>query len=214
MMRKLIFNIFIILIFALIISTCQKPSPLIDPQMQILTSWMTGSFSSQKQAEANSNYYDIRLEMVQIWRDRTDGVWLYIEQAADGFQDKPYRQRIYKLRKTKDGKFESSVFKFDDPMRFVGAWKNENPLGDLTPDSLTEREGCSILLELVDSVFVGSTLGKNCSSDWGEASYVTSEVWIQENVLTTWDRGYDSTDTQVWGAERGPYIFNKIKDYK
>jgi len=32
--------------------------------------------------------------MVQIWEERTDGYWLYVEQAIAGYQDKPYRQRI------------------------------------------------------------------------------------------------------------------------
>jgi hypothetical protein len=28
--------------------------------------------------------------------------------------------------------------------------------------------------------------------------------------LASWDRGFDSTDNQVWGAEKGGYIFKKL----
>lgn len=46
------------------------------------------------------------------------------------------------------------------------------------------------------------------------ASYETSEVKIEENLLTGWDRGFDENDNYVWGTESGPYIFKKVKDYK
>ncbi len=39
------------------------------------------------------------------------------------------------------------------------------------------------------------------------ASYATSEVTLDEVALESWDRGYDDTDTQVWGATQGPYVF-------
>jgi len=47
-----------------------------NSDIDILLAWMTGSFSSAEQAEAETNYYDIRLEMVQIWKERNDEhVW-------------------------------------------------------------------------------------------------------------------------------------------
>jgi hypothetical protein len=42
-----------------------------------LYTYMTGSFSSRAQAEADSEYLDIGLEMVPIWSSRSDGYWLY-----------------------------------------------------------------------------------------------------------------------------------------
>ena len=34
---------------------------------------------------------------------------------------------------------------------------------------------------------------------------------MEEEVLTSWDRGFDSNDKQVWGATSGPYVFKKRK---
>ena len=56
-------------------------------------------------------------------------------------------------------------------------------------------------------VWTGSTAGKECGSDLRGASYATSEVTISSSTLESWDRGYDAADKQVWGAEKGPYIF-------
>jgi len=45
-----------------------------ESDLDQLLAMMTGSFSSQAQAEADTNFFDIRLEMKPIWTDRTDEV--------------------------------------------------------------------------------------------------------------------------------------------
>jgi hypothetical protein len=171
---------------------------------------MVGSFSSIEQAEKDSNYFNIELEMVQLWKDRTDGPWLYIEQAVAESKDKPYRQRVYQLRKRSDGKIESLVYTIPDPLRFAGDYKKEFPLLRLTPDSLILKEGCEVVLYQADNgYFEGSTVDKNCSSDLRGASYATSEVMIDKDKMISWDRGFDESGKQVWGATDGGYIFKK-----
>lgn len=114
--------------------------------VEALVEYMVGSFSSIEQAEKDSNYFNIELEMVQLWKDRTDGPWLYIEQAVAESKDKPYRQRVYQVRKRSDGKIESLVYTIPDPLRFAGDYKKEFPLLRLTPDSLILKEGCEVVL--------------------------------------------------------------------
>ena len=178
--------------------------------VDVLVDYMTGSFSSEEQAQQDSNYFNIELEMVQLWKDRTDGPWLYIEQAVAESKDKPYRQRVYQLRKRNDGKIESLVYTIPDPLRFAGDYKKEFPLLRLTPDSLILKEGCEVVLYQADNgYFVGSTVEKNCSSDLRGASYATSEVMIDKDKMISWDRGFDESGKQVWGAADGGYIFKK-----
>lgn len=195
--------------FLVIFLACGTNAPTDDAQLQQLKSWMTGSFSSAEQAAADTNYFDIRLEMVPIWPERTDAFWLYVEQAAAWSLERPYRQRVYRLSRRDAETLESAVFELPHPLRFAGAWQEKQPLAQLTPDSLTERTGCAILLEFQDGAFVGSTTGQECTSELHGAAYATSEVRIEPTVLTSWDRGFDAAGKQVWGAETGPYIFRK-----
>jgi hypothetical protein len=65
-----------------------------ETSLLVAVAWMTGSFSSAEQAAADTNYFDIRLEIVPIWTTRADGHWLYVEQAAAGYLERPYRQRV------------------------------------------------------------------------------------------------------------------------
>ena len=199
------------LIIVLMIScSSEDKKPQTQDDLLRLASYMTGSFGTQDQAAVDSNFYDIRLEMVRIWENRTDGIWLYVEQAAARMLDKPYRQRIYRLTQVDDSTFRSDVFTMRNPLRFAGEWKKAKPMTTVMPDSLGERQGCSIILRKEgDSAFVGGTVGKECASMLAEARYATSEVRITATELYSWDRGFDAEDKQVWGSTAGAYIFKK-----
>lgn len=180
--------------------------------LDLLLSWMTGSFSSQQQASEDSSFIDVRLEMVPIWPERDDGYWLYVEQAAANALDQPYRQRVYHLSQLNDSTQLSSVFEIPEPLRFAGQWRNPDAFSVLTRDSLDKLEGCTIYLKRTsDTAFEGSTDGRVCHNDYRGAVYATSEVRITEHRLSSWDRGFDSTGTQVWGSEKGGYLFVKAR---
>jgi CpeT protein len=180
---------------------------------------MVGSFSSESQAAADpENYRDIRLQMVRIWPKRTDGRWLYVEQAAGTALAKPYRQRVYNLVSLAEPLADGSTIRSDvyelpgDPLTYAGAWKTPETFDALTPDTLDLREGCSIFLRQdADGLFRGSTQGNGCSSSLAGASYATSEAIITPAGLQTWDRGFFADGTQAWGATKGAYVFVRQK---
>lgn len=171
---------------------------------------LAGSYSSAEQAKQDKEYFEVQLHMVPIWTDRAGEHWLYVEQAMATALDKPYRQRVYKIE-WKDGSPVSRVYNLPgDALKYAGAWKEKKPLADLKQEQLTEREGCAIVLKKQkDKTYKGATVGKGCKSDLRGAAYATSEVVLSETKLTSWDRGYDAADKQVWGAVKGPYEFVK-----
>lgn len=179
-----------------------------------LASWLSGSFSSQAQAQSNTNFVNVRLEMVPIWPDRRDGYWFYVEQALANYLQKPYRQRIYHVSQINDSSFQSNIYLLNRPEQFIGFWEKGIPLTNLSPDSLIFREGCSIFLKKTDtSTFQGKTIGKECISNLKGASYATAEVIVRPDMLISLDRGYNEFNEQVWGSKTEGYIFKKIKKY-
>lgn len=173
-----------------------------------------GVFDSKKQSETDPEYFNVQLHMVRIWAERTDGIWLYVEQAMADRADQPYRQRVYQVHRREDGKLVSEVFllpgKPEEVLKFAGAWKAEEPLRELSPEKLVGKAGCAMVMTAVgEGVFKGGTEGKNCPSELRGASYAVSEAEITPKQLRTWDRGYDKQDKQVWGAKKGPYVFDR-----
>ena len=174
---------------------------------------MSGSFTSEQQSKNDSDFFDIHLQMKPIWEERKDGFWLYVEQAIVSALEKPYRQRIYHVNLLNDTTIISEVFEMKSPMRFAGAYKNVAVLNSLTLDSLEARAGCGILLHArSNATFVGSTKNQDCLSSLRGASYATSEVVIHKQLLVSWDRGWDATGKQVWGAVKSGYQFVKLVD--
>ncbi|MCA9758160.1 MAG: chromophore lyase CpcT/CpeT [Candidatus Eisenbacteria bacterium] len=185
-----------------------------SPSLEQLAAWMTGSFSSAEQAAADSAFFDIRLEMARVWRDRDDATWLYVEQAAASALDQPYRQRVYRVSEDGPQVYRSAVFELPDPDAMVGAFRDPERLAALDPDDLIAREGCEIELHAEGTSYVGSTPGWECLSTLRGASYATSEVVVTANGIQSWDRGWNDAGEQVWGAVKGAYRFQKVHDYE
>lgn len=171
---------------------------------------LTGSFTTAQQAAADSAFADVRLRVVRIWKVRDDGYWFYVEQAPASREDRPYRQRVYQLVERNDTTFESIIYTLPSPERFAGEWRKANPLADLHIDSLSLRNGCSVILHpRGDSTFVGATVGKGCPSLVKGAAYTISQVVLTPTAMVSWDRGYRASGTQVWGSFKGGYLFQK-----
>ena len=182
--------------------------------VQKLKSWMTGTFASSEQHQEDESFFDITLHMYTIWpKLSSDSVfYLYVEQAVTFKQNEPYRQRVYKVAKTGPNQFESSIYLIPNDEKYIGAFRTSEPLAELSPEELEKKEGCAVRLSFSDKAFRGSTDGKNCPSELQGATYATSEVVVKKNEIYSWDRGYDSEGNQVWGAEKGGYVFKRIKN--
>ncbi len=201
----------IALLSLVVVFACQQMPTQQDATADLdeLASLMTGSFSSAAQAETDTNYYDITLHMYPIWETKNPAVrWLYVEQAVSSMQQKPYRQRVYKVEIVNESIWKSSVFTLPDPETCIGKWKKPAFFDALTEADLTLRTGCAVFLkQMGDKHFKGSTDPKACGSTLRGASYATSVVEVMEDRIESWDQGFDANDEQVWGATEGGYVF-------
>lgn len=189
----------------------EEPKPAPRPSgVAEVAGHLIGSFSSEAQSKADAEFFDVRLNMAPIWASRTDGPWIYVEQAMATTLDKPYRQRIYQLIDRGDGSVESFVYELPNPQARVGGWSDPSRFDADSPDSLVPRAGCSIVLRKVGDVWKGSTNERDCESSLRGASYATSEVTLRADGLDSWDRGFDAEGKQVWGAKKGAYQFRRV----
>lgn len=180
--------------------------------LQALAAGLTGHFSSAGQAERDEAFLHIELRAVRIWPERSDGIWLYVEQAAGWALEKPYRQRLYRLTEERSGVFTSAVYLLpgEEPLEFAGAWAEVTVFASLGPAEASIREGCEITLTRgSEGWFRGQTTGKRCESSLGDAVYATSSVLVSPRMILSWDRGWTGRGAQAWGAETGPYLFER-----
>jgi CpeT protein len=203
------------LVFTVMFAGVAEGQPLTAKDIKKLASCMAGEFTSKAQAQQDTSYFEIILRMKPIWKNRTDGHWLYVEQSLASKQEKPYRQRVYHLYRGDDSTVVSKVYEIKNPLKYTRGWEDAKLLQGLTPDSLVDRQGCAISQHpRGKGVFSGATPGKECLSTLRGAAYATSEVTVSADRLISWDRGWNKEDQQVWGAEKGGYVFIKERSFK
>jgi CpeT protein len=203
---------FAILAMPLVVLACsampsRDAAAPIDPAAAV-AEMMQGHYDSRDQAAADKTYFPIALAMVPIWPERSDGHWLYVEQAMADTPDKPYRQRVYRVYNGESGEVISAVYTFAQPERFVQGWRT-GTLAGLRGDSLQPRTGCAVHLRSRDGSWQGATVGNGCASERSGATYATAEVRLEPGRMASWDRGFDAAGNQVWGATAGAYVFVK-----
>lgn len=203
-------QIYLLAISILFLTNCKVQKEITPPRIdegQVVLQWMKGSYNSSQQAAKDSSFYNISLHMYPIWEDK--GNFLYVEQALDKAQDKPYRQRVYEVIDHNNGIIESKVYKLKNETDCIGQWKSTEYFNQFDRDILSEREGCSVYLKKQKDHYQGSTRDKDCASSLRGASYATSIVTLFKNRIESWDQGFDSENLQVWGATKSGYIFQK-----
>lgn len=181
-----------------------------DTELVTLFGMMQGSYNSATQAAEDSSYYNISLHMYPIWKDK--GNFLYVEQALNSMQDKPYRQRIYEVKRVDEETIASYIYTIPNDSLWIGKWKTPEAFDSVSPSDIVLRNGCEVLLkQQEDGTFMGRTGEKTCESSLRGASYATSEVAIDKGLIVSWDRGFDTEGNHIWGAEKGGYVFEIVE---
>ncbi|WP_422105705.1 chromophore lyase CpcT/CpeT [Winogradskyella sp.] len=207
-------RLFPFLILAIFIFNCKnetKSEPVIkeDTELKELFALMQGSFNSEIQSQVDSSYFNISLHMYPIWEDQ--GNFLYVEQALNSMQDRPYRQRIYEVTRLSDSTFSSAVYALNTDSLWIGKWKTPKAFDSISLKDIALKDGCEVVLKRIsEKHFMGKTGDTTCVSTMRGASFARSEVEILADKVISWDRGFDAEGNYVWGAEKGPYVFNKL----
>ncbi|MFN8288426.1 MAG: chromophore lyase CpcT/CpeT [Chitinophagales bacterium] len=180
-----------------------------DKELDELVQLMQGRFTSEQQAKSDTDYFNISLIMTPIWTDRTDGKWLYVEQAVATKLEKPYRQRVYHLQHPSKNTFTSDIYTIKDALSFAGLHNDKSKSEKLTFDKIELKDGCTVTLTHKGDTYEGGTTSANCPSDLRGAKYATTKIVLKRGQLNSWDQGFDESGKQVWGATKGGYIFIK-----
>ena len=186
------------------------PLPRIPAEVDRLAGWMTGSFDNTAQAAREPSLPRLSLHACRIWPDRTDGRWIYAEQSLLADPERPQRQQIRRLRIDGLGHLVSEVFAFRSGEKPpAGAWRNPETLDRIDPFLLLPLEGCTVHFTFDADCFRGETSGVGCEDARSGATYQTTELRVENQRISSWDRGYDETGDQVWGSKSGPFLFDR-----
>lgn len=140
---------------------------------------------------------------------KTNSVVLYQEQGIVGNLEKPYRQRFLEIISDRQSNLVySHAYKpsnLEDSSNFCNrSLENrtvfEESLGELV---------CTVTLKPFLNVYLGTTPPEGCPAKVRGAVKITNRIILHQEGMDTWDRGFDESGNQVWGAEDEAYQFRK-----
>ncbi len=205
------------------LTACVSPAAWKSDDAELLAEWMSGTFSSSAQSAAefaagpdalralvaqHGEHADVRLHVVAVWTERTDGYWLYVERARANNPAAPYFQRVVRVHVEGHLLVSDTYLLPGDADRFDGAWRAPEPLADVAAGSLVLRSDDTLhWTRTVGGTFSGVPEYGSCSSVLQGATHAASRMTVSSERITSWDQGFDDSGKQVWGVTSGPYVF-------
>ena len=187
-----------------------EPAPPDEAAADEVAAWLTGRFDSSAQALRDPNYFSVGLSVCPVRVPALGERVLYVEQALVDRPRAPYRQRLYVVEALEGGQVASHVYTLANEADAVGLCDLDQS-AEFRPQTPAIRRGCTVTLQRQGDAWVGGTDGLDCASSLQGASYATSEVTLGADRVLSWDRGYDASGAQVWGAVAGPYEFLRVE---
>lgn len=190
--------------------TTQTAPSIEDERLQLLLSWLEGSFDNTESLADTARmniepHYPIEIHHVRIPQFTNA---LYLEQASMQSPARPYRQRVYMVRR-EGADYRSEVYTIRNEAEYINAWMDPDRLRALRIGDLERRAGCDVLLAWDGEKFTGGTEGTGCESTLNGAAWATSWVTVSDGWFGGLDQGFSASGEQVWGAEKLPYHFRK-----
>lgn len=168
------------------------------------TKSISGVFWTKEQHSRDSTFDNVIVRTNLIRKDSDGTHWMYTEQGE--FENyTPYRKRVYQLKLIEDVIWQR-IYYIKDEENFSYLNYKSITEGDIIP-----KEGCDIWIRYNGrGIYNGSTDGNNCVATFRGSTHVTTDFWVKRREVGSWERGWNDNGEQVWGSERGYYIYKKI----
>ena len=168
---------------------------------------ITGTFSTLEQHKTDSTFDDVRVYTKLIRKDVNGIYWIYTEQGETK-NYKPYRQRVYQLALV-DGYIKQRIYYLNDITKYT--FFQPKTIKGITLADIKLKQGCDLdIRSRGDGVYGGQTNDKNCIATFRGSTYTTTDFWVYDDQIHSWERGWSKDDKQVWGSSKGHYIYKKI----
>ena len=189
---------------------------VLQDQVEEVVSRLVGAMDTSAQANANPKAPNVRITTCKVNVEdaalKRPQIFLYQEQALSQRLSQPYRQRFLRIAPGANNfGVESAVFKPPTPKAWIGLCRKPEAERVIQPKDLGQSN-CRVSLQRSGETYVGETVAGGCPSDYKGAVRITNRIILHEAGMDTWDRGFDASGNQVWGAKDKPYQFRWISN--
>ena len=186
-----------------------------DNSVEDVATRLEGIMDTSAQATANPKAANVRMTTCRIQvagpsqSAGSESIFLYQEQALSQELNRPYRQRFLQISLSP---YSQSVRSRSYRPTTPSTWVNfcTKPLQERTIQTTDlGRAVCNVFLKRSGADYVGGTPADGCPANVRGATRITNYIVLHRLGMDTWDRGFDATGKQVWGAKTESYQFRR-----
>jgi hypothetical protein len=206
-------------IFSQITSGCLVPAYSLEIEtnqsVAAIAEHLEGIMDTSAQAIANPKKARVRMTTCRVELAKSidpDTIYLYQEQALAASLDTPYRQRFVALSSVPHNSEAviSRSYKPLEPKTQIGLCDRPDSERIISQKALGKFV-CTVFLKPLLTVYIGQTQPGGCPSNYRGAVKITNQIILHDRGMDTWDRGFDASGNQIWGAREDGYEFRWIK---
>lgn len=212
------------MLLALLLAASEpQPGPIVIRErpfdsLESYAAVVSGTFSSVAQHRADPAYDEAEARIVRIWPERRDGVWLYQEQvivnrpglSPGEARRRPYFQFVARVVALAPGVFRRDNYRVADAKAWLLVGPGDARLARLSPTDLQPASCHNRIEAAATGYYVGRT--ESCANAYKGAVRMESLSLATPELYVNWDRGFDAQGRQIWGPQRGGYVFRRMRE--
>ena len=177
---------------------------------------LCGEYSNQQQALDNPPFFAhifLRYKAIEHLQPGS----ILLEQSYAVNPKNPYRLRMIRAEETSTGVIKLRNHKFKNPELFATATTDQNQREKINESDLISLNDCHYqVVEKIDGYHGDIEPGSCCMVRRdGKNTYLVSSFHLQEDKLSTLDRGYDpETHERLWGSVAGKFQFVRTTSWE
>ena len=194
----------------------QADTPVsLEQQVEAVAARLEGVMDTATQASVNSKVSNVRMTTCRVALAEGENalqsktIVLYQEQALASELTKPYRQRFLQLSASPMSQsVQSRSFKPANPAAWVNFCNQSATTRTVKPADIGIVV-CNVFLRRAGNDYVGNTPVDGCPANVRGAVRIKNHIVLRPIGMDTWDRGFDASGKQVWGAKTESYQFRR-----
>jgi CpeT protein len=195
-----------------------------NADVQNIVTYLLGIMDTNEQAATNRKVANVQMTTCKVTVKTTPtdsldqnnriSVFLYQEQALIESLNQPYRQRFLEITNSNEPNLvESKSYKPTELEQWIGFCQKPE-VERLVSQVDLGMPICSVFLKqsaanYIQPLYIGETQKGGCPANVRGATSITNTIYLFPDGMNTWDRGFDASGNQVWGAANEAYKFRK-----
>ncbi len=198
------------------LSSTKTPEEIkqVENRLEKVYNLLLGHFTNEVQAakETALIYSPQEFIGVPIWTKRVGEYWVYVTWMQLGKPEIPLIQGVWHITRKDRETIDVVIYEIPNKQDYIYAWKEENPLADLTPNDLIYKDTCGIAITRASTNEYWIN-GEPCKRDISAViKHIQSKIKLLPEKVVVYSTFMNKKKEKVYAYDKGLEFIRISKD--